>query len=348
MGADGSVNASEGNFGLHRFWKMYAAMLYRLSLQLRKAAASMEKLERNLRSLRQLRRTPWNAASLHARCHPAESRANVRNWAAWSVCLILGGGLMALAQNGHESGATKMDGVSTTVAGATSDKPFVNSLGMKLVPVPGTKVLFSIWDTRIRDYRAYAEATPGVDVSWKNMWFKQEEDHPVVRVNWNEANAFCAWLTQRERKEEKIGQDQEYRLPTDKEWSVAVGTSKYPWGDQWPPPVGAGNYHPSLKVDNYDNTSPVGSFRANQYGLYDMGGNVWQWCEDWYRSGMNPKALLDKFSFIKDDGGGEQYRVVRGGSWYCRDPELLMSWSRSRVAPGERNGTRGFRCVLVL
>jgi formylglycine-generating enzyme required for sulfatase activity len=269
----------------------------------------------------------------------------VKKLAVWTLNLILSCGL--LAQINGESHVGKTPKSTPAAAEATKAHPFVNSLGMKFVPVPGTTVLFGMWDTRVRDYRAYAKATPGVDVSWKNMWFKQDDNHPVVRVNWNEANAFCVWLTQKERKEGKIGQNQEYRLPTDEEWSVAVGTSKYPWGDQWPPPVGAGNYDPSLKVDDYDNTSPVGSFKANQYGLYDMGGNVWQWCEDWYRSGMNQRALLETFPFIKDDGGGAKYRVVRGGSWYCRDPELLMSSSRSRVAPGERNGTRGFRCVLV-
>ena len=205
---------------------------------------------------------------------------------------------------------------------------FVNSLGMEFVFVPGTKGLFGIWDTRVQDYRAYAEANPGVDASWKNPGFKQGEDHPVVCVSWEDAKAFCAWLTQKERKEGKIGQDQEYRLPTDKEWSAAVGTGKYPWGNDWPPPKGAGNYSPSLKVDDFENTSPVGSFRANQYGLYDMGGNVWQWCEDWYDT-------------------TQKSRVVRGASWSDFAPECLLSSGRDGVAPGHRDGLGGFRCVLV-
>lgn len=230
---------------------------------------------------------------------------------------------------------------------ATKEHPFENSLGMKFVPVPGTKVLFSIWDTRVEDYRAYAESKSGVDGGWKKPGFKQGGDEPVVNVCWNDAKAFCAWLTKKDRQEGKIGQDQEYRLPTDEEWSMAVGETKYPWGNDWPPPQGAGNYNPSIKVDDYANTSPVGSFGANQYGLYDMGGNVWQWCEDWYRSDMNEEALLDVFPFLKDDEGGEKYRVARGSGWGDGDPVRVWSSDRNRGAPDYRDNPYGFRCVLA-
>jgi len=103
-------------------------------------------------------------------------------------------------------------------------------------------------------------------------------------VSWQEAKAFCAWLTATERTVGKIGPRDQYRLPTDQEWSVAVGDNKYPWGDEWPPPTNAGNYFDESAVkqlpagwlhiignDGYARTSPVGSFRPNQYGLYDMG-----------------------------------------------------------------------------
>jgi formylglycine-generating enzyme required for sulfatase activity len=271
-------------------------------------------------------------------------------------------------------------------AKATKENPWENSLGMKFVPVPKTKVLFSIWDTRVEDFEqfcrdaGYDATCPSTeDVSgamysvdnkgvwgrhganWKNPGFKQGPSHPVVGVSWLDAKAFCAWLTKKERKESKIGPSQEYRLPTDDEWSAAVGGGKYPWGDQWPPPAGAGNYAgseakddtwpdwPTIEGyrDDYPRTSPVGSFRANQHGLFDMGGNVWQWCEDWYRTSMNNSEAL-KNAFNRRDQGGQSYRVLRGGSWQAGDCLAMSSSIRSHANPDYRYAFRGFRCVLVM
>jgi formylglycine-generating enzyme required for sulfatase activity len=222
----------------------------------------------------------------------------------------------------------------------------VNTLGMPFVPVPGTEVAFCIWETRVKDYAAFAAANAEVDGSWKQPGFKQEDTHPVVKVSWNDAQAFCAWLTKKELAVGKIKAGQKYRLPTDAEWSVAVGLGKevgdtprakdegikdvYPWGKKWPPAVGAGNYSESLKVDNFEYTSPVGSFAANKLGLHDMGGNVWEWCEDWY----DPAAKTD--------------RVLRGASWVDGNPDYLLSSYRYYVSPGGRGDLDvGFRCVLV-
>jgi formylglycine-generating enzyme required for sulfatase activity len=222
---------------------------------------------------------------------------------------------------------------------------FVNTLGMPFVPVPGTDVQFCIWETRVKDYAEYAAANAGVDGSWKKPGFKQEDTHPVVKVSWNEAQAFCEWLTKKEMAEGKIKAGQKYRLPTDAEWSVAVGLGKekgntpkeknrgikdvYPWGKEWPPPKGAGNYGESLNVDNYEYTSPVGSFAANKLGLHDMGDNVLEWCEDWY------------------DPAIKAFRVLRGASWGDGGPGTLLSSDRVIGTPDFRRNNVGFRCVLV-
>jgi formylglycine-generating enzyme required for sulfatase activity len=231
----------------------------------------------------------------------------------------------------------------------TTTKAFTNTLGMVFKPVPGTEVQFCIWETRVKDYAAFAAVNSGVDESWKKPFgdkFKQEDTHPVVNVSWNDAQAFCAWLTKKELAEGKIKAGQKYRLPTDAEWSVAVGLGKeqgntpgdknngikdvYPWGKELPPPVGAGNYGEILKMDKFDYTSPVGSFAVNQHDLHDMGGNVWEWCEDWY------------------DPAAKAGRVLRGASWSMLFPDILLSSYRLIYAPDHHyRSDVGFRCVLV-
>ena len=245
---------------------------------------------------------------------------------------------------------------------------FVNTLGMKFVPVPRTGVRFCIWETRVADYAAYASANSGVDGEWKSPGFTQTDTHPVVKVSWKDGQAFCDWLTRKERAAGKITASQRYRLPTDAEWSVAVGLGRetgstpeakdmgvkdvYPWGNTWPPPKGAGNYAdtayklklgpkykaaagkelPVIKgyTDGFAFTSPAGSFGANQFGLHDLSGNVWEWCEDWY------------------DPAAQEYRVLRGASWDSSIRDSLLSSYRLGGTPDNRYGNiGGFRCVLV-
>ena len=231
------------------------------------------------------------------------------------------------------------------VADEAQANAFVNTLGMKFVPVSGTEVQFCIWETRVKDYAAYAAANAGVDRKWETRPpFKQADTHSVVYVNWEDAQAFCAWLTKKELAEGEIKVGQKYRLPTDAEWTVAVGLGKekgntpeekqsgikgvYPWGKEWPPPKKAGNYHESLKVDKFRYTSPVGSFAANKLGLHDMGGNVWEWSEDW------------------NDPAAKEGRVLRGASFGNINPDRLLSSYRLKVSFG-RVPFIGFRCVLV-
>lgn len=220
---------------------------------------------------------------------------------------------------------------------------WANSLGMRFKPVPGTGLFFSIWETREVDYEAYASATPGVNTEWKQR--PSGAAHPVVNVSWQDAKAFCVWLTEKERQAGILNASQSYRLPTDAEWSHAAGIGDregggtpsdkdmkvkgvYPWGTQWPPPRGAGNYGTELGVDAFDRTSPVGSFAPSRHGLYDLGGNVWEWCEDWCDS-------------------KQEDRVLRGASWVIDDDHNLWSSRRFNYTPDYSSSDNGFRVVLV-
>ena len=260
-----------------------------------------------------------------------------------------------------------------TVA-ATKEMPWENSLGMKFVPVPGAPVLFCIWHTRVQDFEAFVNAS-GYNATkdmyslrtdgwkqrgdtWRAPGFPQSPTHPVCGVSWEDAKAFCDWLTKKEQAEGRLGRLQFYRLPTDAEWSFAVGLTNedgktpkekdsqlkgvYPWGTDWPPPEGTGNYAgeeskrgapPGWTVipgynDGFARTAPVGSFAANRLGLFDITGNLWEWCEDLYE----PTSL---------------WRVMRGASWNDGDPGDLLSSYRYYDHPSYRYDRYGFRCVLV-
>ena len=258
---------------------------------------------------------------------------------------------------------TKGVGASSADSGtATKDTSYVNSLGMKFVSVPGTKVLFCIHETRYKDYAAYASKVAGVDASWKNQTLdgftltERPADHPVVNVSWDDAKKFCQWLSTKEGKT--------YRLPTDEEWTVAVGlgdaetrpsgstpaslsqkeATQFPWGKTFPLNTSepAGNYSDQSRRaaaplgnaqyiagydDGFPTTAPVMSFAANPFGLYDMGGNVWEWCEDWYDAKRGA-------------------RVMRGGCWRNSERVDLLSSNRSLCAVGRRHVLHGFRVVL--
>jgi len=270
----------------------------------------------------------------------------------------------------------------------STSHPLVNSLGMKFVPVeiPGRlatagRVLFSVWDTRVSDWEAFIQKAgdtmqSGIygydsglggynesamkwglkpDLSWKRPGFAQTGQHPVVGVSLEDARRFCAWLSKKEGRT--------YRLPTSAEWSAAVGPQKYPWGDSFPPPKGAGNYGGAesrpvplgISVftipgynDLYPRTSPVGSFAPNRHGLYDMGGNVAQWCDEEYKISMNGPELVASYPFLKEESvKGIPNRVLRGGSWSDFGEAYMQSTFCMPCAPASRRSDCGFRCVLA-
>jgi formylglycine-generating enzyme required for sulfatase activity/serine/threonine protein kinase len=224
---------------------------------------------------------------------------------------------------------------------------WTNSLGMKFVPVGD--IMASIWDTRVSDFRTFCRATGrGMVVPD----FEQTADHPAVLINRPDAEAFCNWLTDEERRLGLIGPKTIYRLPTDRDWSRLAGLpheqgqspaardskdqKHYPWGEIWPPPADAGNFGNSSESKQvkrrFPETSPVGSYAPTTNGLYDMAGNVWQWCSDPYGG----------------SGTFSSWGVLRGGSWGTYGVRLLLSSYRDVVSPQDRDVTYGFRCVLEL
>jgi hypothetical protein len=195
--------------------------------------------------------------------------------------------------------------------------------------------------------------------------FQLGPDYPLEGVSWEGAQQFCTNLTAVFRSAATNGvtfatpamSNWVFRLPTDAEWSLAVGleqeegatpkekdskvTGVYPWGNEWPPPSGAGNYADVATKrkyrgiatiegyeDGYPETAPVGSFKSNRYGLYDLGGNVWEWCQDWFDE-------------------TKQQRVVRGASWRNGPPEALLSSKRGNNVQNGRFHNIGFRIVFA-
>ena len=215
--------------------------------------------------------------------------------------------------------------------------------------MPVGNIQVSVWETRVQDYEAYCAATGR---RREIPDFAQGPLHPVVKVNWSDAAAFCKWLTDKEHDENVLESRQAYRLPTDAEWSAAVGLrneggntpeardgkirNEFPWGKQWPPPGGSGNYADKGAkgarggvLDNYSDgfaqTAPAGSFKPNALGLCDLGGNVWEWCAEGY----------------KGDSGtaGRDWGVLRGGSWATSNRSEMQSSYRNVVDRNERDET---------
>jgi formylglycine-generating enzyme required for sulfatase activity len=154
---------------------------------------------------------------------------------------------------------------------------------------------------------------------------------PVINVSWEDAQAYIAWLKKQTGKP--------YRLPSEAEWEYAARagtTTRYRWGDAIPPENA--NYG-----GNVGQTTEVGRYPANVWGLHDTSGNVWEWVEDRYH-GSYDGAPRDGSAWFT---GTESARVVRGGSWIS-EPRGLRSADRNRYEPGNRFDYLGFRVARML
>jgi formylglycine-generating enzyme required for sulfatase activity len=185
--------------------------------------------------------------------------------------------------------------------------------------------------------------------TWRDWGVDQKDNSPVVNVSWNDAVAYCNWLSQKEGTT--------YRLPTEAEWEYAcrAGTTGRSYNGNDPEKLteianvwdAAAKENVSRSSNNNLNssdgwafTSPVGEFRPNNFGLYDMIGNAWEWCSDWYGEDYYSKSPH------RDPTGpiSGSHRIQRGGGWYnwavrCR------SATRAHGVPGYRHCSVGFRVV---
>jgi formylglycine-generating enzyme required for sulfatase activity len=179
------------------------------------------------------------------------------------------------------------------------------------------------------------------------------DDHPMVNVSWEDAKAYCAWAR--------------VRLPYEAEWEYAArggntglggkARTVFAWGDSYPKSRVANLADESFKKshyyhrgfflfdgydDGYTHTSPVGAFPANGFGLHDMAGNVWQWCEDW-----SDEAYYRNSPAVNPHGPSRgKERVLRGGA-FDTIPAITRISRRIRNVPGIRHDEKGFRCVWV-
>ncbi len=186
---------------------------------------------------------------------------------------------------------------------------------------------------------------PRKEMKWDSPPWKIADDQPVVFVSWNDAQAFCRWLSRKEKRN--------YRLPTEAEWERCCrGGSvwaRYPWGDRLPGDhdMNFGDGNPKLPEslttvdDGYEYVSPVGSYPPNGFGLYDMDGNVMQWVADYYSRNYFEESPIENPSGPSTGTS----RVNKGGNWYASPADCRCAF-RGFSGPEMSFWNLGFRVVM--
>ena len=190
-----------------------------------------------------------------------------------------------------------------------------------------------IYEVTNLQYKKFNDATKRRSPThFRNRTFPEgKADHPVTYVSWEDADAYCLWVSK--------------RLPTDQEWEKAArGTDGriFPWGNEFD----AKNANTPLRwqqIGAFGDTTPVGAFKGGvtPYGVYDMSGNVWEWTASWY------KAYPD--NDVPSESYGERYKTLKGGSWFdCSFYNCGISapvFNRAFFSVHTKNDSFGFRCA---
>lgn len=171
---------------------------------------------------------------------------------------------------------------------------------------------------------------------------RKKMDHPVIHISWNDAQAYARWMGK--------------RLPTEAEWEFAARAGHeqklYPWGNELTPDgkhrcnIWQGSFPDNdTGADGYQGTAPVKSFKANDFGLYNMSGNVWEWINDWF----SPDFHQSENPNNPQGPGHGQNRIIRGGSFLCHHSycDRYRLSARTSNTPDSSTCHTGFRCALT-
>ena len=204
-------------------------------------------------------------------------------------------------------------------------RDFTNVAGMRMKWVDGLRGWVGEHEVHQQAYERVVGDNPS--------YFKGH-NKPVDSVSWNDASRFCTKLNAYEQAKLKVPDRFAYRLPNDEEWSYFAGDAEL------------ANAITSMN-GNRTSSEPIGASKPNQYGLYDVRGNVYEWCEDWYSTGILNR--MSKESLVGNPSlAATEHKFVRGGSWSrSGGNDLQLGW-RSPMKPAAGNKADvGFRVVLM-
>ncbi len=246
--------------------------------------------------------------------------------------LIVAGMLLVFNQNGNSQNYPDMVLVEggTFSMGNEHSGGWDNEYPLHRVTVKAFKIAQT--ETTVAEWQTFCKAT-GRSMPPAPRW-GWIENHPIVNVSWEDAVAYCNWLSQT--------LNSHYRLPTEAEWEYAARGGRLGNGTQYSGGTSMRNVG-WCDVNSGDKTHAVATKKANELGLYDMSGNVWEWCGDWYdEEYYNSSPAVDP----KGPNSGN-YRVLRGGSWSCSAMGCRMAF-RFVNSPAYQSNHAGFRVVQAL